>query len=94
MDYRQYVIKTYKSTGEGSRSNLRANPISGQDVPTDIKVECSTPMRHSEPEGTFFKLRAKVIPKKGATILYSHYNSAYEVISETEAKKFVQQNFR
>ncbi|NOQ15004.1 MAG: hypothetical protein GQ583_11080 [Methyloprofundus sp.] len=58
--YRQVIIETYKSIGDGSGKSIRARPISGQGLGVSMKVECSSKMRKSHPVGTLSQLEALI----------------------------------
>ena len=86
---RGIIVETYKPVGENSGSKIRVRPLSGQWAEPCLKVECSRAMREKYPVGTKFKINAKIIDREGTPLLYSHYNSEYEVISSEDAKSFI-----
>lgn len=88
--YRQVIIETYKSIGDGSSKSIRARPISGQGLDTSMKVECSSKMRKTHPIGTLFLLDAQITDREGGTpFLYAHYDSSYEIVSQSEVAEFL-----
>ena len=92
--YKDIVIKTYVSSGSGSKNPIRARPWPGQGFPEECNVECSTKMRESQPAGTNFKIRAKITDREGGTpFIYTNYNWPYEVFTDDKAKEFIEQNF-
>ena len=91
--YKEVVIETYPNTQGGSSKSIRARPVSGQGYDTSMNVECSASMRKSHPIGTKFLLQAKLTNREGGpSFLYAHFESPYTVLSENEAKQFIQKN--
>ncbi len=88
--YRQIVIETYRNPGEPSSKAIRARPIAGQGFSTTLNIECSSKMRLTHPVGTHMIVRAKVTTREGTPFLYTHYSWPYRVVSEEEAKQFIQ----
>ena len=92
--YREIIIETYEAYGEQSSERVRARPLPGQGLSTNMKVECSSKMREGHPIGTKFKIQAKVTDREGGTpFLYSHYNWSYEVVSDEEASQFISSKY-
>ena len=90
--YRDVVIETYVNPGDPSNAKIRARPLPGQGLDTEMKVECSRKMREGYPVGTKFVLKAKVIDRDGGTpFLYAHYNARYTVLSASEADAFIKE---
>lgn len=87
--YRDFIVQTYQNQGEPSNKRVRAHPLAGQGVPPSLHVECSAAMRDCHVPGTLFKVRCKVIDRKGTKFLYRHYSWPYEVISEAEANESI-----
>jgi len=82
-EYKEVIIETYIASGEFSSHKIRARPIGGQGLATNIKVECSSKMRKNYPVGTKFKIKAKITDREGGTpFLYSHHNWKYEVLAD------------
>ena len=50
-----------KSFFDSSRKRMRLNTINGQSVPRDLKVSCPSKLVAHYPEGTIFKLDARLI---------------------------------
>ena len=79
--YREVIIETYENIKSGSSKRIRARPIEGQGLDTNMNVECSLKMRKSHPVGTKFLLQAKITEKEGGKpFLYVHYNAEYKLI--------------
>ncbi|MDG4868679.1 hypothetical protein P8631_11770 [Guyparkeria sp. 1SP6A2] len=88
--YRNVVIETYRNIHGGSSKSIRARPISGQGLDISMNVECSSKMRKGHAVGTKFLLQAKVTDREGGPpFLYAHYNFPYRVVSDEEAKDFI-----
>lgn len=80
-EYREVIIETYLNTEGGSSKKIRARPIAGQGLDTNMNVECSSKMRKNYPVGTRFRLKAKLTEREGGNpFLYAHFNSPYEVL--------------
>ena len=93
-EYRQVVIETYRNAGEPTSARIRARPIPGQGLSTDMKVECSREMREKYPVGTKILIDAKITDREGGTpFLYAHYAATYEVISDSAAKGFIRERY-
>ena len=81
--YREIIIETYENTKSGASKNIRARPIEGQGLDTNMNVECSSKMRKSYPVGTKFSLEAKITEREGGKpFLYAHYNASYKLIKD------------
>jgi len=80
--------------GEPSEKAIRARPLLGQGLSTEMKVECSSKMRNRYPIGTKIVIQCKVTDRKGGLpFLYSHYNSPYRVVTGAEAADFVRSRY-
>lgn len=89
-NYRDVIIETYRFTGGGSSHSIRARPIPGQGLDTNMHVECSSSMRKKHPVGTKLLIQAKITDKEGGTpFLYSHYNWPYKVVTDEAVKEFI-----
>lgn len=85
--YRTIAIESFRNPGEPSSASVRARPLPGQGLSTEIRVECSSKMRKNYPIGTIFIVQAQLIDKEGgAPFLYTHYNWPYTVVSRPEAE--------
>ena len=91
--YRYFIIQTYENRGEPSSKRIRAHPLAGQGVPTELNVECSVPMREHHAPGTLFKVDCKVTDRQGTPFLYRHYSWPYEVVTPQVAKQFIGKHF-
>jgi hypothetical protein len=89
--YREIVVQTYNNPGEPSSERIRARPVAGQGLSTDLKVECSSKMREGHPPGTLLIIRAKLTDREGTQFLYSHYNWRYRVVTAAEAERFIRE---
>jgi hypothetical protein len=45
MSYFYAIIETFQPQGEFSHNSIRALPVKGQGLSTNMRVECSTAMR-------------------------------------------------
>jgi hypothetical protein len=54
-----------KSFHDTKRGKIRLKTINGQTIPTDMSVGCATKVLNHFPEGTIFKLDARLIQKQG-----------------------------
>ncbi len=90
---RYFIIETYENIGERSPRKIRARPLAGQGVPTNLKIECSVAMRDTHPPGTLFKVDCKVTDREGTPFLYRHYSWPYEVVTAQYAKRFIDERF-
>ena len=59
MKYFYVIIETLQAPGEFSHNSIRAQPITGQGFPANMRVECSTSMRKKYPVGTKIKIWAQ-----------------------------------
>ena len=86
-DYRHVAIETFRNPGEPSSKSLRAQPLSGQGLDQNMRVECSSKMRNAHPPGTVFIIQAQVTDREGGpSFLYTHHNWAYEVVRRADAE--------
>jgi len=60
MSYFYAIIETFQPHGEFSHNSIRARPVEGQGLSTNMRVECSTAMRQKYPVGTKIKIRAQL----------------------------------
>lgn len=91
--YRYFVIETYENRGEPSSKKIRARPLSGQGVSPSLNVECSVAMREAYPPGTLFKVDCKVTDREGTSFLYRHFMWPYEVVTQEQARQFIEGAF-
>ena len=90
MPYRQVLIQTYLAYGESSSKDVRARPLPGQGFDPAMHVACSSKMRTSHPVGTIFQVTAKLTNKDGGPyFLYSSWQWAYKVVSQSEADSLI-----
>jgi hypothetical protein len=91
--YRYFIIETYENKGEPSSKKVRARPLAGQGVSPSLNVECSVAMRDSYPPGTLFKVDCKVTDREGTAFLYRHFTWPYEIVTQAQAKQFIDHSF-
>jgi len=88
--YRYVLIETFRNYGEPSSKNIRARPLPGQGLSTDMKVECSSKMRMKHPVGTIFKIRAQVTDRDGGGLfLYTSWQWTYEILTKEQADDYI-----
>lgn len=80
--FRILLVESYDARYQGDpRRPVRVRPCEGQDLPTNINVECPKELKQKYPVGTIFKIRAKLTDREGGGLfLYSHHSWSYEVI--------------
>jgi len=92
--YRKFAIQTYRNVGESSARRIRAHPLPGQGVDTNLRVECSTKMRESHSVGTIFIIDAMLkYGRDDAPCLATHYNWPYEVVTLEQAQHHIASHF-
>jgi hypothetical protein len=89
MSYFYAIIETFQPLGEFSHNSIRARPVSGQGLPANMRVECSTLMRNKYPVGTKIKIRAQKTHTGGTPHLYTYFRWEYEVLTDQEAEIFI-----
>jgi len=87
--YRQIVIETYGGPRDSSTGAPPARPVAGQKLDTNMKVECSSSMRKSQPIGTMFLIKAKLTEVYGVPFLYSSYRWSWKMVSAEEAAEHI-----
>jgi hypothetical protein len=87
--YRYVLIQTYGATAEQSKHQLRARPLAGQGLDTTMRVECSAKMREEHPEGTIFKVVAKIKDTDREPHVYTSWQWKFEVLSAEQAATFI-----
>jgi hypothetical protein len=90
--YRYVLIQSYRAHGEQSKHTLRARPLPGQGLATSMRVECSAKMREDHPEGTIFKVVAKIKDTDREPHVYTSWQWQYETLTVDQAKSFIQRN--
>lgn len=88
------IIETFRQYGEPSSSKVRARPLAGQGLPTDLRVECSKKMRLDHPVGSLFKVWASVTDREGTTFVYTNHRDGYERVTPAAAAAFIRKTFR
>lgn len=70
MAYRDYLVETYSAVAEPSHEKIRVRALSGQLLPENINVRCSTTTRKLYPVGAIFKVTAKVTDNEGGKVFH------------------------
>lgn len=91
--YRYFIIETYENRGEPSSKKVRARPVAGQGISTQLNLECSVAMREAHSPGTLFKVDCKVTDREGTSFLYRHFAWPYEVVTRQQAEEFIRYSF-
>lgn len=89
-NYRKIIIETYGNALKERSGAPPARPLPGQGLDTDLKVECSESMRRSHPVGAKFLIQAKLTDRHGTEFLYSSYRWSWEVLTDREAKSYIE----
>lgn len=90
----EIVIETFRAQGEPSGSQVRARPLPGQGLSTELRVECAKRIRHDFPAGSLFRVRAKLTDREGGTpFVYTNYRDRYERLTPAQAKQFIQSQY-
>lgn len=90
MSYFYAIIETFQTHGEFSHNSIRARPVEGQGLSTNMRVECSTAMRKKYPVGTKIKIRAQLKHTGSGPHLYTYFKWPYEVVTDQKVKDFLQ----
>lgn len=69
--------------------SVRARPLAGQELSTELNVECSSTMRESHPVGTIFRIRAEQTDREGTPFLFSHHSWPYTIVTRAEAEQAI-----
>ena len=87
--YRDFALEAAPPTRSSSAS-IRARPLPGQGLPTDMYVECSRSMRNHLDAETVAIIRGQVTCKEGGTpFLWTYHSAPYELISRKEAEEMI-----
>jgi len=87
--YRHVLIQTYRAYGEPATHPLRARPLPGQEVASEMRVECHAKMLESYPAGTIFKVWARARDTDGDPHLYTSCLWDYDLLSPEAAEQFI-----
>ena len=90
--YRYVLIQSYLAQGEQSKHRMRARPLAGQGLDTSMRVECSAKMIEAHPEGTIFKVVAKIKDTEREPHVYTSWQWRYETLTPDQALAFIRQN--
>lgn len=87
--YRDFALEAAPPTRSSSAS-IRARPLPGQGLPTDMYVECSRTMRYNLNAETVAIIRGQVTRKEGGTpFLWTYHSAPYEFVSREEAEEMI-----
>jgi hypothetical protein len=81
-DYLSVVVESFWDT---QRNRMAIRPVAGEAYPQDMVVESGENMRKDFPEGTKFRIQAKLKSPKDRTCrahLYTSYKWKYEVLED------------
>lgn len=80
------ILETFDAVGQSRRApNVRL--VDGQGLPVDMRVDCCTQMRNSQPVGSMFEVEVKLAPRQAGFALYAPRFAAFEVLSKGEAAR-------
>jgi len=76
------IVESFKPLStSGLHGILHIRPVEGQGLPKNLHVECSKKLSKNYPEGTKFKIRAKLTDREGSgEYLYSYFGWKFEVL--------------
>lgn len=89
----EIIIETFRAYGEPSASAVRARPLPGQGVSTDLRVECARRIRRDYPVGTCFRVWATLTDREGTSFLYTDYRGTYERVTIEQAQAFIAERY-
>ena len=89
----EIIIETFRARGEPSANAVRARPLPGQGVLTDLRVECARRIRRDYPVGTLFMVWATLTDREGTPFLYTDYSGSYEVVTIQQAEDFIRNQY-
>lgn len=80
--YRLVVVESFRPQAtSGLHGSVHIRPVKGQGLPVTLHVECSKKLSRDYPDGTKFRIRAKLTDREeGGEYLYSYHGWAYEVV--------------
>ncbi len=81
-EYSYVIVESYMpKVNKGYHGDIHIRPIAGQKYTQDMHVRCSKDLSTDYPEGTKFRIKAKLTNKEGGKpFLHSHYTWPYEVL--------------
>jgi len=92
-DYEYIIVESFESPPQSGRHGVvHVRAIPGQGA-HDLVVESPKAMRYDYPVGTKFKIMARLKYRGRTSFLYTSWQWAYRVVSETEAARFIQERF-
>lgn len=85
--YREVAVQTVRDARTGE---LAVRPMAGQAFASTLRVHCSRRLREDYPEGTCFRVNAKLTDRLGGPpFLYVHHGDPVRVMTPEEAKRFL-----
>ena len=85
--YREVAVHTVRDARTGE---LAVRPMPGQAFAPTLKVHCARALREGYPEGTCFKVNAKLTDRLGGQrYLYVHHGDPVVAMSPAEAQRFL-----
>ena len=78
------VVESFRpASTAGLHGDVHIRPVAGQELDTDMFVECSKALSQNYQVGTRFRIKAKITDKEGSRpFLYSYFGWRYEVLDE------------
>lgn len=82
--YSWIVVESFRpASTAGLHGDVHIRPVAGQEVDTDMFVECSKELVNNYPVGTQFRIKAKTTDREGSRpFLYSYFGWHYEVLPD------------
>ena len=85
--YREVAVLVVRDARTGV---VAVRPMPGQAFAPTLRVHCSRRLREGYPEGTCFKVNAKLTDRLGGPpYLYVHHGDPVAVMSPAEAQRFL-----
>jgi hypothetical protein len=80
--YQTVLVESYTpKSSAGFRAGIHIRPCRGQGFPATMHVECSKSLSRNYPEGTVFRIKAKLTDREGSgDFLYSYFGWKYDVV--------------
>ena len=93
-EYTHIIVETFVSPPQSGRhGTVHVRALPGQGVPYDLVVESPKSMRRNHPVSTKFKIMVRLKHRGQTPFLYTSWQWAYEVVSDAEAARFIQNVF-
>ena len=84
------ILETFYGEGEHLRAP-RIRPVDGQGLAPEMRVDCCTQMRTSQPLGSYFELKVRLVSRQTGFALYAPRKAAFEVLSRLEVARRIKQ---